>query len=156
MAATRLIPLHVNKGSSLAKSLLARTDYAKNPEKTEKGELVTGFECDPFTVDEEFMIQKRAYYRNTGRSGNAGFAGAPAGALRRRKPTVWAMSWRCVLPKGNTPLLWPPIRTGLISITTSFSIPSAWTEQKSSETSGYQASPFSGSATWSVWKTGCP
>ena len=71
MATTRLIPLHVNKGSSLAISLLARTDYAKNPEKTEKGELVTGYECDPFTVDEEFMIQKRTYYRNTGRSGNA-------------------------------------------------------------------------------------
>ena len=42
MAATRLIPMHVNKGKTLAQSLGERTDYAKNPEKTEKGELVTG------------------------------------------------------------------------------------------------------------------
>ena len=39
MAATRLIALHVNKGRSVAGSLADRTDYAKNPEKTEKGEL---------------------------------------------------------------------------------------------------------------------
>ena len=36
MAATRLIALHVNKGRSVAGSLADRTDYAKNPEKTEK------------------------------------------------------------------------------------------------------------------------
>ena len=45
-----------------------RTDYAKNPEKTEKGELVTAYGCDPFTVDEEFMLQKRQYEHITGRS----------------------------------------------------------------------------------------
>ena len=56
MAATRLIPLHANKGRTLAQSLSDRTDYAKNPEKTEKGELVTAYHCDPFTVDEEFML----------------------------------------------------------------------------------------------------
>ena len=52
MAATRLIPMHVNKGKTLAQSLGDRTDYAKNPEKTDKGELVTGYQCDPLTVDE--------------------------------------------------------------------------------------------------------
>ena len=61
MAATRLIALHQNKGKSVAKSLGDRTDYAKNPEKTEKGDLVTAYHCDPFTVDEEFMLQKRQY-----------------------------------------------------------------------------------------------
>lgn len=55
MAATRLIPMHVNKGKTLAQSLGDRTDYAKNPEKTDKGELVTGYQCDPMTVDEEFI-----------------------------------------------------------------------------------------------------
>lgn len=68
MAATRLIALHRNKGRSVARSLGDRTDYAKNPEKTEKGELVTGYCCDPMTVDEEFMLQKRLYYQKTGRS----------------------------------------------------------------------------------------
>ena len=67
MAATRLIPLHVNKGKPIAQSLGDRTDYAKNPEKTEKGELVTGYQCDPMTVDEEFMLSKRQYEQITGR-----------------------------------------------------------------------------------------
>ena len=40
MAATRLIPMHVNKGKTIARSLGDRTDYAKNPEKTEKGEAI--------------------------------------------------------------------------------------------------------------------
>lgn len=67
MAATRLIPLHVNKGKTIAQSLGNRTDYAKNPEKTEKGKLVTGYQCDPMTVDEEFMLSKRQYEQITGR-----------------------------------------------------------------------------------------
>ena len=67
MAATRLIPLHVNKGKTIAQSLGDRTDYAKNPEKTEKGELVTGYQCEPMTVDEEFMLSKRQYEQITGR-----------------------------------------------------------------------------------------
>ena len=67
MAATRLIPLHVNKGKTIARSLGDRTDYAKNPEKTEKGELVTGYQCDPMTVDEEYMLSKRQYEQITGR-----------------------------------------------------------------------------------------
>lgn len=68
MAATRLIALHQNKGKSVAKSLGDRTDYAKNPEKTEKGELVTSYACDPMTVDEEFLLQKRQYSHITGKS----------------------------------------------------------------------------------------
>jgi len=67
MAATRLIALHQHKGRTVAQSLGERTDYAKNPEKTEKGETVTSFGCDPYTVDEEFMPQKRQYYQTTGK-----------------------------------------------------------------------------------------
>lgn len=68
MAATRLIAMHPRQGRSVAKSLGERTDYAKNPEKTEKGDLVTTYQCDPFTVDEEFMLQKRQYYQITGKN----------------------------------------------------------------------------------------
>ena len=67
MAATRLIPMHVNKGKTLTQSLGDRTDYAKNPEKTDKGELVTEYQCDPMTVDEELMLSKRQYEQITGR-----------------------------------------------------------------------------------------
>ena len=70
MAATRLIPLHAGKGRTVAQSLGDRTDYAKNPEKTEKGELVTAYGCDPFTVDEEFLLQKRTYEQIHGRREN--------------------------------------------------------------------------------------
>ncbi len=72
MAATRLIPLHEGKGRTVAQSLGDRTDYAKNPEKTEKGELVTAYGCDPFTVDEEFILQKRMYEQTNGRHGKEG------------------------------------------------------------------------------------
>ena len=68
MATTRLIALHQRKGQSIAHSLSERTDYAKNPEKTEKGELVTGYACDPMTADEEFLLQKRQYVHITGKN----------------------------------------------------------------------------------------
>ena len=67
MAATRLIALHKNKGKSVTACLKSRTDYAQNPDKTNKGELVSNYACSPLTVDEEFMLTKRLYERSTGR-----------------------------------------------------------------------------------------
>ena len=67
MAATRLIALHKNKGKSVAACLKSRTDYAKNPDKTNRGELVSSYECSPLTADEEFMLSKRQYELSTGR-----------------------------------------------------------------------------------------
>lgn len=67
MAATRLIALHINKGKTVAQCLRDRTDYAQNPEKTAKGELVTGYQCDPMTADEEFLLAKRQYQHITGK-----------------------------------------------------------------------------------------
>lgn len=66
MAATRLIALHINKGKTIVQCLRDRTDYAQNPEKTEKGELVTGYECDPMTADEEFLLAKKSSYLHIG------------------------------------------------------------------------------------------
>ena len=67
MAATRLIALHKNKGKSVAACLKSRTDYAKNPDKTNRGELVSSYQCSPLTADEEFMLSKRQYDLATGR-----------------------------------------------------------------------------------------
>ena len=67
MGVSRLISLHVNKGKTIAQTITDRTDYAKNPEKTSKGELVTGYACDPRSVDAEFLISKREYAHITGR-----------------------------------------------------------------------------------------
>ena len=43
MAATRLIPMHVNRGKTAAASMKERIDYAHNPDKTDNGELVTSY-----------------------------------------------------------------------------------------------------------------
>ena len=67
MAATRLIAQHKNKGKSVAACLKSRTDYAQNPDKTNRGELVSNYECSPLTADEEFMLSKRQYELATGR-----------------------------------------------------------------------------------------
>ena len=39
----------------------------QNPEKTDNGELVTAYECDPMTADQEFLLAKRQYEHATGR-----------------------------------------------------------------------------------------
>lgn len=43
MATTRIIPMHVNKGKTIAQCLTERTDYAKNPDKTEDGEYISAY-----------------------------------------------------------------------------------------------------------------
>ena len=67
MAATRLIALHVNKGKTVAQCLADRTDYSQNAEKTNDGEFISSYECDPKTADEEFLLSKRQYQHITGR-----------------------------------------------------------------------------------------
>ena len=67
MAATRLIPLHANKGKTVAKCLADRTDYSQNAAKTNDGEFISSYECDTRTCDEEFLLSKRQYEQITGR-----------------------------------------------------------------------------------------
>ena len=43
MATTRLMPLHVGKGRTVAEALGWTTDYVKNLEKTDGGELVSAY-----------------------------------------------------------------------------------------------------------------
>ena len=63
MATTRLITIHISKGKGAGKSFSDRLDYACNPEKTEKGQLVTGFACDPITAANEFELMRKAYQK---------------------------------------------------------------------------------------------
>lgn len=67
MATTRLISMHKNKGKSTAKCLADRIDYALNPDKTNNGEYISSYECDPNTVQGEFLLSKRIYSDITGR-----------------------------------------------------------------------------------------
>lgn len=67
MATTRLISMHQNKGKSIADCLADRTDYVQNPDKTNDGEYINSYECDPKTVQGEFLLAKRRYSDITGR-----------------------------------------------------------------------------------------
>ena len=68
MATTRIIPMHINKGKTIAQCLSDRTEYAINPDKTEDGEYVSSFACDPKTAEMEFLLSKRQYRQLTGRT----------------------------------------------------------------------------------------
>ena len=51
----------------MAQCLADRTDYSQNAEKTNDGEFISSYECDPKTADEEFLLSKRQYQHTTGR-----------------------------------------------------------------------------------------
>lgn len=68
MATTRIIPMHHDKGQGIAACIKDRIDYGKNPEKTEGGELISAYACDPETADAEFALSKREYRELTGRT----------------------------------------------------------------------------------------
>ena len=67
MAVTRIIPIRGSKGQSVIRSLTERTDYVKNPEKTENGSLVYAYGCTPQLVAAEFALSKWQYTQRTGR-----------------------------------------------------------------------------------------
>jgi len=67
LAATRLIALHKNKGRSIARCLKDRIDYVKNPDKTEGGELISSYECDPKLADDQFALSASIYHQKTGK-----------------------------------------------------------------------------------------
>ena len=67
MATTRLISLHTGKGRTIAAALTKSTEYVENPDKTNDGELITAYACDPRTADAEFLLSKRQYLSITGR-----------------------------------------------------------------------------------------
>ena len=71
MATTTIIPLHVGKGRTVATALGLTVDYVKNPAKTENGEWVTSYECDPLIADQEFLFSKNQYASITGRDQGA-------------------------------------------------------------------------------------
>ena len=53
--------------SNFGKAIRNVIVYASNPKKTQQGELVTGFGCNPETADGEFLLMKREYIAQTGR-----------------------------------------------------------------------------------------
>ena len=67
MATTYFKPHHISKGKTIAQSMKDRFDYGQNPEKTQDGDLIVAYECDPKTADAEFLLSKAKYKAITGR-----------------------------------------------------------------------------------------
>lgn len=70
MATTRLIALHCGKGKNVAYSLSEKLDYAHNPVKTEKGELISAYACVPNMAAKDFMLSKQIYLQKVGNEHN--------------------------------------------------------------------------------------
>lgn len=68
MAATCIMPIHINKGKTARQSITARLDYIMNPKKTDGGILVLTYACSPETAADEFMLFRQEYQTNTGRT----------------------------------------------------------------------------------------
>ncbi|WP_409969102.1 relaxase/mobilization nuclease domain-containing protein [Bengtsoniella intestinalis] len=60
--------MHHNRGVSLGQCIKDRTDYAKNPNKTNEGEHITTYMCDTDLVDSQFLLSKKLYEQKTGRT----------------------------------------------------------------------------------------
>lgn len=65
MATTWMKALHRSGG--IAAALGRSVDYIENPDKTDDGKLIEGYECDTFTVQSEFLLSKKLYAQKTGR-----------------------------------------------------------------------------------------
>lgn len=67
MATTRLMPLHIGKNRTVGSSIQDIIDYVENPEKTDYGRLITGWQCDSRVAYAEFLTTKQKYTRHTGK-----------------------------------------------------------------------------------------
>ena len=61
------MPLHIGKGRSFSTAISDIMDYVENPNKTERGQLITGWQCSPRIADAEFLLFKKQYIQKTGR-----------------------------------------------------------------------------------------
>ena len=65
------MPLHVGKGRDISTAIADIIDYVENPQKTDFGKFIYGYECDTRLADAEFLLSKRQYANLTGRNQGA-------------------------------------------------------------------------------------
>ena len=65
------MPLHVGKGRNISTAISDIIDYVENPQKTDLGKFIYGYECDTRLADAEFLLSKRQYANLTGRNQGA-------------------------------------------------------------------------------------
>lgn len=66
MATTRLIPMHASTKHPPPQIILDRIAYAVNPAKTDHGQWVITYGCDPATAAAEMLLTKREYELQNG------------------------------------------------------------------------------------------
>ena len=69
MATTRIMPLHIGKGRTEGQAISDIIDYVANPQKTDHGKLITGYECDSRVADAEFCWQSASTFLPPGGCG---------------------------------------------------------------------------------------
>ena len=91
MATTRIMPLHVGKGRTESRAISDIIDYVANPQKTDHGRLITGYECDSRVADAEFMLAKRQYKPSSlvFTKSPADWRGFFVGRLRSLRQAAW-------------------------------------------------------------------
>lgn len=50
------MPLHVGKGRNISTAISDIIDYVENPQKTDFGKFIYGYECDTRLADAEFLL----------------------------------------------------------------------------------------------------
>ena len=68
MATTWIKAVHRTNSGSISAAIKSTVEYAENADKTQGGELVAAYECDPMTAQSEFLLSKRQYELRTGRN----------------------------------------------------------------------------------------
>lgn len=63
MATTRIMPLHIGKGRTESRAISEIIDYVANPQKTDHGRLITGYECDSRVADRRVYVGQAPVYR---------------------------------------------------------------------------------------------
>ena len=59
------MPLHIGKGRTVGTAIERIIDYVENPEKTDGGKLITSWQCDSRSADQEFSYAKQEYIEKT-------------------------------------------------------------------------------------------
>lgn len=60
MATTRLMPLHIGKGRDISTAIADIIDYVENPQKTDFGKFIYGYECDTRIADAVYLLSVAA------------------------------------------------------------------------------------------------
>lgn len=161
MATTRIIPMHVNKGKTIAQCLTERTDYAKNPDKTEDGEYISAYACDAKTADSEFLLSKRQYRQLTGREQASDVIAYQIrqsfkpGEVTPEEANQLGYEFAKRFTKGDHAFIVCTHTDKSISIITLFGTPLRWTARGNFATSGAAPKLSGSSAILSVWNIGC-